>query len=360
MTTNKKQPLNHICLIRLSALGDCCHALAVIENIQRSSPKTKITWVIGKTEHQLFKDIKGVEFIVADKQKLFESFFKIKKELRGRCFDVLLNMHASMSANLISLAIKAKKKVGYNKDRARDLQSLFCNEYIRPIKNQHVVDGMLEFAKHINISNCPKWTPLILEPEEKFTLIHIDSNRATCLISPCSSQRYGDKYNRSWSIQNHITLIESLLKKDDIQIILTGGKSEIERIYSRNFDLRFGKKVLNLIGKTSIREMAALIKHADFLITPDSGPAHIGNIMGTPVIGLYAMLNPKRSGSYNSSKWSINKYPEALKKYMNKSPEEVKWGQKINNQDAMNLIKSKEVLDKIEELIEEKNINFEL
>ena len=105
MTTNKKQPFNHICLIRLSALGECCHALAVIENIRHSSPKTKITWVIGKTEHQLFKDIKGVEFIVVDKKKLFESFFKIKKELRGRCFDVLLNIHASMSANLISLAI---------------------------------------------------------------------------------------------------------------------------------------------------------------------------------------------------------------------------------------------------------------
>ncbi len=162
MTTDKKQPLNQICLIRLSALGDCCHALAVIENIQRSSPKTKITWIIGKTEHQLFKDIKGVEFIVADKKKLFESFFKIKKELRGRCFDVLLNMHASMSANLISLAIQAKKKVGFDKDRARDLQNFFCNEYIQPIKNQHVVDGMLEFTKYLNLDSNAKWTPLIL------------------------------------------------------------------------------------------------------------------------------------------------------------------------------------------------------
>ena len=351
MTTNKKQPLNQICLIRLSALGDCCHALAVVENIQRSSPKTKITWVIGKTEHQLFKDIKGVEFIVADKKKLFESFFKIKKELRGRYFDVLLNMHASMSANLISLAIKAKKKVGFDKDRARDLQNLFCNEYIQPIKNQHVVDGMLEFTKYLNLDSTAKWTPLILEPEEGFARGYIHSNKVTCLISPCSSQRYGDQYNRSWSINNFAKLIKYLISLENLQVIMTGGNSPPEQLYSKELDDLFGNSILNLIGKTSIREMAALIKHSDFIISPDSGPAHIATIMGKPVIGLYAMSNPKRSGPYNSDEWLINKYDQALKVFMDKSPTEVKFGQKIKQPEAMDLIETRDVIEKVERLI---------
>ena len=351
MTTNKKQPLNRICLIRLSALGDCCHALAVIENIQRSSPKTKITWIIGKTEHQLFKDIKGVEFIVADKKKIFASFFKIKKELRGRCFDVLLNMHASMSANLISLAIQAKKKVGFDKDRARDLQNFFCNEYIQPIKNQHVVDGMLEFTKYLNLDSNAKWTPLILEPEEDFAREHIHSNKITCLISPCSSQRYGDEYNRSWSINNFAELIKYLINRENLQVIITGGNSPPEQLYSKELDALFGNDILNLIGKTSIREMAALIKYSDFIISPDSGPAHIATIMGKPVIGLYAMSNPQRSGPYNSDEWLINKYDQALKVFMDKSLTEVKFGQKIKQPEAMDLIKTRDVIEKIELLI---------
>ena len=351
MTTNKKQPLNQICLIRLSALGDCCHVLAVIENIQRSSPKTEITWVIGKAEHQLFKDIKGVEFIVADKKKLLESFFKIKKELRGRCFDVLLNMHASMSANIISLAIKAKKKVGFDKDRARDLQNLFCNEYIQPIKNQHVLDGMLEFTKYLDLDSNAKWTPLILEPEEGFARGHIHSNKITCLISPCSSQRYGDQYNRSWSINNFAELIKYLINLENLQVIMTGGNSPPEQLYSKALDDLFGNSILNLIGKTSIREMAALIKHSDFIISPDSGPAHIATIMGKPVIGLYAMSNPKRSGPYNSDEWLINKYDQALKVFMDKSPTEVKFGQKIKQPEAMDLIETRDVIEKVERLI---------
>ena len=353
MKTNNTPSIDHICLIRLSALGDCCHALAVIQNIREKSPHSKITWVIGKTEHQLFRDLEEIEFIVVDKNNLFSSFLKIRKEFRKKQFDVLLNMHASMSANLISLAINAKKKVGYDQDRARDLQNWFCNESISSIKNQHVANGMLEFSNHINVQ-CeePRWKALTLTPEEDFAIKLIDHNKYTCVISPCSSQPYDDKYFRSWSINNYIELIRYLINRNDLQVILTGGISPTEKSYSEQLNTAFDDRILNLIGKTSIREMAALIKHSDMLISPDSGPAHIGTIMGTPVIGLYAMTNPQRSGPYNSTKWIVNKYPEALKKYLDQLPEEVKWGQKIPEPDAMNLITSNDVITKIKQFID--------
>ena len=353
MKTNNTPSIDHICLLRLSALGDCCHALAVIQNIREKSPRSKITWVIGKTEHQLFRDLEEIEFIVVDKNNLFSSFLKIRKEFRKKQFDVLLNMHASMSANLISLAINAKKKVGYDQDRARDLQNWFCNESISSIKNQHVANGMLEFSNHINVQ-CeePRWKALTLTPEEDFAIKLIDHNKYTCVISPCSSQPYDDKYFRSWSINNYIELIRYLINRNDLQVILTGGISPTEKSYSEQLNTAFDDRILNLIGKTSIREMAALIKHSDMLISPDSGPAHIGTIMGTPVIGLYAMTNPQRSGPYNSTKWIVNKYPEALKKYLDQLPEEVKWGQKIPEPDAMNLITSNDVITKIKQLID--------
>ena len=353
MKTNNTPSIDHICLLRLSALGDCCHALAVIQNIREKSPHSKITWVIGKTEHQLFRDLEEIEFIVVDKNNLFSSFLKIRKEFRKKQFDVLLNMHASMSANLISLAINAKKKVGYDQNRARDLQNWFCNESISSIKNQHVANGMLEFSNHINVQ-CeePRWKALTLTPEEDFAIKLIDHNKYTCVISPCSSQPYDDKYFRSWSINNYIELIRYLINRNDLQVILTGGISPTEKSYSEQLNTAFDDRILNLIGKTSIREMAALIKHSDMLISPDSGPAHIGTIMGTPVIGLYAMTNPQRSGPYNSTKWIVNKYPEALKKYLDQLPEEVKWGQKIQEPDAMNLITSNDVITKIKQLID--------
>ena len=131
---------------------------------------------------------------------------------------------------------------------------------------------------------------------------------------------------------------------------MTGGNSPSEQLYSKELDDLFGNEILNLIGKTSIREMAALIKYSDFIISPDSGPAHIATIMGKPVIGLYAMSNPKRTGPYNSDEWLINKYDQALKVFMDKSPTEVKFGQKIKQPEAMDLIETRDVIEKVERL----------
>ena len=99
--------MKNICILRLSALGDCCHALSIVQTLQRHLPDSNISWVINKNEYQLFRDIQGVDFIVVDKENLAKSFSKIFFDKRKKVFDVLLNLHASASANFISLAIKS-------------------------------------------------------------------------------------------------------------------------------------------------------------------------------------------------------------------------------------------------------------
>lgn len=345
--------MNYICVLRLSALGDCCHALSVIQRLRIEFPDTTILWIIGKTEHQLFKELKGVEFIVIDKSRLARSLVSAFLELRKYKFDLLFNLHASMSANLISLCVRAVRKIGYDQARARDKQRWFCNESISPSSNKHVADGMMDFLRHLNINvAAPSWAPLTLVPEEDETKHRIDTARLTCVISPCSSQRYGEKYNRSWSAENFVKIIRFLSEEKRIQVIISGGRSQVEEKYSAIFDSSdFTKNVLNLIGQTSIREMASLIKSADFVLSPDSGPAHIATVMGKPVVGLYAMSNPHRSGPYHSLDSVVNRYPDALLKYNQKSVEAVKWGQKVKVSQAMELVDFSDVVDKLAQLI---------
>ena len=110
------------------------------------------------------------------------------------------------------MAIRAERKIGYDKARARDKQNWFCNEYIEPVSNQHVADSMFGFLTHLDINeDKPSWKPLRLQPEEESVKEHIFSDRKICLISPCSSQRYGDKYNRSWPIERYIEIIRYLV-----------------------------------------------------------------------------------------------------------------------------------------------------
>jgi heptosyltransferase I len=78
----------NLCLLRLSAIGDVCHAVAMVQNIQRQWPNTKITWVIGKIEASLLQDLSGVEFIIFDKRAGLKGFRDLRQTLKGRKFDV--------------------------------------------------------------------------------------------------------------------------------------------------------------------------------------------------------------------------------------------------------------------------------
>lgn len=57
-----------LCILRLSAVGDVCHALAVVQHIQAYYPQTEITWIVGKTEISLLSGIPNVTLIPYDKK----------------------------------------------------------------------------------------------------------------------------------------------------------------------------------------------------------------------------------------------------------------------------------------------------
>ena len=103
-------PPDSICLIRLSAIGDVCHVAAVVHGIQSRYPTAQITWIIGRIEYELLKDLPGVEFVVFDKARGLAAYREIRKAMKNRKpFDLLLHMQTSFRSNLLALLINANK-----------------------------------------------------------------------------------------------------------------------------------------------------------------------------------------------------------------------------------------------------------
>ena len=125
------------CILRLSAVGDICHTLPVVRTLQQVWPNTKLTWIIGRLEHSLVGDIPDIEFIIFDKAKGFHAYRELHQQMKGRHFDVLLHMQMSLRASLASLLIPAKIRLGFDKQRANDMQWLFTNARIA-FDNNHV------------------------------------------------------------------------------------------------------------------------------------------------------------------------------------------------------------------------------
>lgn len=340
-------PPESVCILRLSAIGDTCHALAVVRNIQDNWPSTNITWIIGKTEASLIADIENVEFIIFDKRGGKSASKQLRAELKARQFNVALCMHASLRANLICRNIRSPIKLGFDFKRARDFQWLFTSQRIAAQDSQHVLDGMMAFARHIGAKKTNlRWDIPVSKQDRELVAASVRPNERVLLISPCSSQRA--RNFRNWSAENYAEIARHAQNNYDCKVILTGGNSDLERDFGQTITALAGPNIIDLIGKTNLKELLALIEASHAVLCPDSGPAHMATTVGTPVIGLYATSNPARSGPYFNRDLTVNAYPEAVEKYLGKASDQVRWGQRVRDPHAMDLIKCTAVIEKID------------
>lgn len=335
-----------ICILRLSSIGDVTHMVPVVRTIQKYWPDTELTWIIGNHEAKLVGDIPGMEFIKFDKTKGLGSYQSIARQTRRRKFDVLLCAQVSLRANILSTLIDADLKLGYDKARSKDLHSLFVHQHINPVSQQHVLDSFFGFIEHIGLPNRDlRWDYVIPEDARQFAKTNLAEDRFKVIISPCSSHPL-----RNWRAERYAAVADHAIRSLDAQVILCGGRSRAEIQMGQEIKACMQMKATNLIGKDTLKKFLALLQAADVIISPDSGPAHIATGLGTPVIGLYAASNPKRSGPYSSQQWCVNKYDAAARAYKNKSENELKWGTKLEYPGVMDLITVDEVAYKLDSL----------
>lgn len=340
----------NLCILRLSAVGDICHTVPVVRSIQRQWPETRITWIIGKLEASLVGDIPGIEFIIFDKARGWRAYRDLRQALHSQHFDALLQMQISIRSSMASLLISADIKLGFDKDRAKDYQWLFTNAHIPAKPRQHVMDGLFGFAETIGVSNLePHWDIPISTETLDFVAQQLPTDKPVLAISPCSSNRARNW--RNWSAEGYAQVADYAAEKHGMQVVLTGGPSQLEKDYGKNICALASHTPINLIGQTNLKQLLAIIQRAEAIISPDSGPAHMATTVGTPVIGLYVTSNPDRSGPYLSRQWVVNKYPEALKEEVGKTVDEASWGQRVRSAEAMSRINVNDVQSVLNRII---------
>ena len=323
-----------ICILRLSSIGDITHIIPIIKTIQQNLPKSDITWIIGKTEYHLVKNMKGVRFIIIDKNKNIKSIINLKREIEGEEFDVLLHMQRSLRSKILGFFVKAKKKLGYKN--------------VNIPEKSHVLDTFFYFLGSIGIKErVLDWSLDFDQPTKEI----LKNRKKYIVFNPFTSSR---RFNyREWELKNYELITKYLSEKYNVDSIMVGGNSNYEiegskEIGSNNF-------IHNLVGKINLQELCNTIKKCQFYIGPDSGTMHIASMFSKPTIGLFATSNPKRTGPYQNQKYIINKYNKALETYMGTCEEKVKWGTRVRNKNAMSLISVDNVIKMIDEI--QKDIN---
>lgn len=331
----------NICIMRLSALGDVTHVAAVVNAIQTEMPDARISWVIGKTEAKLLNGMPGVEFWVVDKASGWRAYTNLRRSLGSRRFDVLLQMQLSLRAGILSTLVRAPRRIGYERSRTRDFHGLFVNERLAAApEKHHVLDVLMGFAEHLGVkSKVPGWRLPICEAAQSFALEHLPQPSKTLLVSPCSSHA-----RRDWSTAGYAKVIDHAYQAHGLHAVIVGGRSSREQATGDAITKLCTVPVKNLVGQDTLPQLVAMLSRAQLVLTPDSGPAHIANAVGTDVLGLYAATDPQRSGPYNSRQWCINQYGTAMRRWGHKFRSTPRWGKKYEFEGVMDLITQGDVI----------------
>ena len=340
-------PPASVCILRLSAIGDTCHVLPVVRTLQRAWPETRFTWIIGRLEAKLLGHIPDIEFIVLDKKSLAGSYRVLREQMRGRHFDVLMHMQLALRASLLSTLVPAKIKLGFDRKRARELQWLFTSNRIRPTERQHVMDSLFGFAEKYHVyEKLLRWDIPIPESARAYARRVIPDDTKTLIISPCSSHKL-----RNWRAEYYAQIADYAISALGLRVVLCGGRSEVEQRMGEAIVRNMTERCENTIGQDTLLEFLATLERAIAVVTPDSGPAHMGTAVGIPVIGLYAATNPQRSGPYLSRQWCVDKYDLAARRLLGKSAVDLPWTTKIERPGVMDLITPDDVIKKMHALL---------
>jgi len=284
----------------LSAIGDAVHVLPVANALKRAWPECRITWVIQPVPHEMVRNHSAIdEFVVFHRHRGLDGWrgiHDLMHEIKGRRFDIVLGLQVYFKAGLITALLSAPMKLGFDRARARDAQWLFTTHRIPAGGQRHVQDQYFEFLDYLGVDAEPVSWDLHFSAEERAAQRGFfgSLDRQACAVVVGTSKR-----EKNWSVAGYVHVLDHVIRVHGLQPVIVGGPSDTERQMAEEIIRRCPGKVIDMLGD-DLRRLMWLVDGSALLISPDTGPLHIGRALGTPVVGLYGHTNPKRAGPYRA------------------------------------------------------------
>ncbi len=259
-------------------------------------------------------------------------------------------MQVALRANVAAALIPAARRIGFDRARSRDGHGLFLDRRIEPRSGAHVIDGFFGFLEALGIGErVLRWDLPVPPAARAFAERQLAGDAPWLAINPRTSARVNNW--RNWSAERYAAVADHAAERHGLRVVLTGGPAPAEREMADAIRARVRHDVLDLVGRTSPKQLLAVLGRARVAVAPDTGPAHIATAAGTPVIGLYATSNPHRTGPARWRDWTVDRYPEAVRAAYGRDVDALRWGKRVRDPQAMQRITVAEVTHRLDGLL---------
>lgn len=294
--------MKNILIIKLSAIGDVIHALPVVHALKEKYSDVHITWVAEPAAYQILKMVPAIDELILFKKKEFRSlrgvlknFAPLKKELKKRKYDISLDLQGLFKSAAIAWVAGAGKKLGTC--FMREGSHKISQPVIGSNANNHVIEQYLDVAralgckvKHIEFG--------IKVPER-------DADIARRILAQGGMNAYNSYValvigasspNKRWTSEGFARLADWLYEQRLIPVMVGGGAREEQ--WAHEIENMTEVPPVNIVGRTSLPQLAAVLQGAVVVVCGDTGPGHLSLALGTKTIMLIGPTNINRTGPY--------------------------------------------------------------
>lgn len=289
-------PLDRVCIVMMSAVGDAVHVLPLLTAIKREHPAAHITWVLQPGPATLVRGHWAVDEIIEfDRARGWRAFIDVRRALAARRFDVVIDLQVYLKAGIITSFTRAPIKLGFDRTRARDFNWLFTNTRIPPhATGQHVQDQYFEFLDSLGVPHDEPVWDLGPWPDERAWQREFFAplTRPAASIVVATS-----KPEKDWAPERWAEVVDALYAEHGLQPVLVGGRSPRELRAEEIIMARARHTPVSALG-SGLRRLVAILDGSALVLAPDTGPLHVSVALDRPVISLIGYTNPRRTGPY--------------------------------------------------------------
>jgi len=292
-------PPRRILIIKPSAIGDVVHALPVLNLLRLRWPQSHISWLITPACAGILQGHPQIDELISfDRKGLAKSWrslstaremFRFSRSLREHQFDLVIDLQGLFRSGLMAWETRAAIRVGSTD--SREFGGIFHTHLAKLPRLQtgslHAVGRYLTVAEFLGLGRDPVKFIFPTDDQDRQYIQQLlgDTGRFAVILplTPWPTKR--------WPVEKFAALVEPLREKFGLQTVLAGGADAMEVAGSI-------PGVINLAGKTSLRQIVALLERADLVIANDTGPMHIAAALGRPLVTMFGPTNPVFTGPY--------------------------------------------------------------
>jgi len=286
----------NILVIKMSAIGDVILSVPSLRAIRARYPHANIKVLVGLKAREVLDGCPYInDRIVCDldnKHKGLLGLWRLAKELQRESLDIVIDLQNNKKSHLLAFSSLAAQRYGYDNRKWSFLLNNRIKDdapYLDPLEHQFRTLGLAGIKgadKHLEL-----WPSDYDDKQAEKLLLDnwVKQSQALVGINVRASSRW---LSKNWPPAYIAELCDRLAKDYGMRVVLTGAKEDIELANEIAREAR--SKPLVAVGKTSVMELAGLIKRFKVYLTPDSAPMHIASAIGTPFVALFGPTAPGR------------------------------------------------------------------